>query len=206
MFNYHGQTAQFIAAVIQNMPDIPGDVMQSWIENPKGLQRVLESVLRLPSEVRVWRTIELGIGPKTVDDLRSALRDGNLRLSDWASDIFGKPAFAVATEETEVDLVKVTVAELGFKQGAKSDQIYKRAKELGLELCPAEVGPQLRLQYKDQPKGEWLLIGMEPILDSNGSPSTFSLGLDAMGLNAGYGGPDAFSRADDRWVFVRPRK
>jgi len=46
--------------------------------------------------------------------------------------------------------------------------IYAAAKERGLELCPAEVGPQLRLQYQDQ-LDEWLVIGMEPILGPDGT-------------------------------------
>ena len=151
-----------------------------------------------------WRTIKLGTGPKTGDDFRSVLRDGNLRLNNWASDILGKPAFTVATKETEVDLVKVSVAELGFEQGARRDQIFERAKELGLELCPAEVGPQLRSQYKDQPNGEWLLIGMKPIVGSDGRPRVFFVGRGV--LFSLYGKPAHVWHTDDQWVFVSPRK
>lgn len=32
---YDRQTATFLAVVGQNMPELSGDVMQGWIENPK---------------------------------------------------------------------------------------------------------------------------------------------------------------------------
>ena len=159
-------------------------------------------------EFDIWKTIKLGTGFKTADEFRRALRDGGFRISGWASDILGNPAFKVASEETEVDLIKVTVAELGFKEGVRRDQIYERAKEFGLELCPAEVGPQLRLRYKDQPNGEWILVAMEPIFASDGRPGLFFVGRPASGLWLGgrWGRPGLFWRADDQWVFCRPCK
>ena len=159
-------------------------------------------------EFDIWKTIKLGTGFKTADEFRRALRDGGFRISGWASDILGNPAFKVASEETEVDLIKVTVAELGFKEGVRRDQIYERAKEFGLELCPAEVGPQLRLRYKDQPNGEWILVAMEPIFASDGRPGLFFVGRPASGLWLGgrWGRPGLFWGADGRWVFCRPCK
>jgi len=157
---------------------------------------------------KTWKTIKLGTGPKTADEFRHLLCDGEFRLNDWASDILGNPAFKEADEETEIDLVKVTVAELDFKDGARRDQIYERAQKLGLELCPAEVGPQLRLQYQDQPNGEWVLVAMEPIFDSVGDPGIFFVGRDDSGLwlNGHWSNPDYFWIADDQWLFCRPRK
>lgn len=38
---YDRQTATFLAVVGQNMPELSGDVMQEWIENPKALQKAL---------------------------------------------------------------------------------------------------------------------------------------------------------------------
>jgi len=159
-------------------------------------------------QLKVWKTIKLGTGLKTADDFRRALKDDGFNISDWASDILGKPAFKAADEDTEVDLVKVTVAELGFKNGARHNQIYERAKELGLGLCPPEVGPQLRLQYQDQPNGEWILVAMEPIVASDGSPCVFGVGRGGSGLwlDSDWGNPDGFWYPDDRWVFCRPCK
>ncbi len=109
-----------------------------------------------------------------------------------------------AAKEIEIDLVVATVAELGFENGAKRSEIYTRAKELGLELCPPEVGPQLRLQYRDQPMNERLLIGMELIADSDGNFRMFNVEHDDGGrwLDGRHGHPDHFWRGDDRWVFL----
>ena len=168
-----------------------------------------ETVIQVAEyKFKTWKIIKLGTGLKTAEEFRRVLRDGEFRLSDWASDILGKPAFKAADEETEVDLVKVTVAELGFKKGARRNQIYERARDLGLELCPPEVGPQLRLQYQDQPNGEWILVAMEPIVDSDGDPRLFDVGRDASGLwlYSCWCAPGRFWDADDQWVFCRPCK
>lgn len=181
-----------------------GEAGPQWLAAFKRFLRKEEPWPRFP----VWKTIKLGIGPKNADDFRHALREGGFKVGDWANDILGKPAFTVATEEIEVDLVVASGAELGFKDGATREQIYIRAKELGLDLCLAEVGPQLRLQYKDQPNGEWILIAMEPITVSDGSLLVFRVecGHSELWLYGGGGDPGRFWRPASRWVFVRPRK
>ena len=83
-------------------------------------------------------------------------------------------------------------------------EICDRALELGFELCPNEIGPQLRLQYADQPKGEWLLIGMEPITVSDGHLLVFLVAHDGDGqwLHGLLGYPDYRWNAGSRFVFV----
>jgi len=173
----------------------------------KGLAEIVV-VKPVQFEFKVFKTIKLGTGLKTADDFRKALKGNRCVVSDRANDILGKPAFTAATEEIEVDLVKATVGELGFKSGARRDQIYDRARELGFKLCSPEVGPQLRLQYKDQLDDEQILIGMEPIPHSDDYSHVFiverpdsELRLDVHCVN-----PGAVWISDARWVFVRPRK
>jgi hypothetical protein len=154
----------------------------------------------------VWRTLKLGTGIKTAADFRKALKTADCNIGDWGNNILGQPAFTVADKEIEVELVIASGADLGFKGSATRADIYKRAQELGLDRCPAEVGPQLRLQYTDQPNGEWLLIAMEPIAGSDGDLVVFRVGRRGGGtrwLNGDYGGPVSVCRADDRWVFLR---
>ncbi len=45
---YDRQTAKFLAIVGENMPELSGDVMQGWIENPKSLQKALKDSLCPP--------------------------------------------------------------------------------------------------------------------------------------------------------------
>jgi len=174
-----------------------------------GVQCFLRGDLEVrPVEHKVFKTIKLGTGLKTADDFRKAIRDSGMQIGDWANEILGKPAFTAATEETEIDLVAKSVAELGFKDRATREQIYNRAKEIGLDLCPVEVGPQLRLQYKDQSNGEWLVVATEPIAGSGGGLGLFGVGRDGSGLwlHGCCGRPGTIWYAGFRFVFARPRR
>lgn len=149
------------------------------------------------SQFKVWKTIKLGTGLKTWEDFRTALTNAGYCYPLWTEDMIKQPAFTVATKETTVDLVVVSVAELGFKNRATRKSIYARAQELGLELAPAEVGLQLRLQYPDQPMYELLIIGMKPIIaPSNGGLRAFYVYRDYEGrcIIAGSAG-----RYDNDW-------
>lgn len=210
------QTAKFVARIAENLPaNLDDDVMQGWIDNPRGLQKFLRDLCP-PSEFSVWKTITLGTGLKSARDFRRALKDAGCKIDSSANDILGRPAFTVSPEETEVDLVMVTCIELGFKNSAIRADICKRAQKLGLQLVPAEVGPQLRLQYLNQPPGECLNIGMEPITcprHTYDDLCAFSVnrGRDAnrggeLWLDGEGGDPGTLYNCDDqddRWIFVR---
>lgn len=174
----------------------------------EGVQRFLSGELLVSATAKVWKTwktIKLGTGLKSAGDFRKAVKNAGMKIDDWANDILGKPALVVAGSVTEVELVIASVAELGFKDGAIRKDIYVRAQELGLDLCPPEVGPQLRLQYTDQPKGEWLVVAMEPITGSGGGLRLFDVahGGDGRWLGAGSGRPDLFWDGRNRFVFLR---
>jgi hypothetical protein len=155
----------------------------------------------------IWRTITLGTH-KSFKHLRTAFEKAGMKISDWANDLLNQPTFTLASEKREVDLINMTISELGFKESATYAQILACARELGLDLCPAEVGPQLRLEYKDQPLGEWLIVAMEPVTDSDGNPRLFGVGRVDGGqwLRGDYGGAGNFWGGGDRFVFVLPRK
>ena len=205
---YDRQTARFLAVVGENMPEVSSDIMQGWIENPKALQRTLVQAL-CPREsappsvgvMPVWRKVMAG--SESMKDISKALINNGFRMSESAVDILKK--VPVAAAETKIELVNISVRELGFDDGATHEQIYRRAAELGLDLIPAELAPQLRLLYANQTMGEWLIMGMEPIIDAAGRPRLFYLERDVDGqwLDTDSAVPTRFWYSTYRWVFSR---
>ena len=153
---------------------------------------------------RIWKTIKLGTGFKTSSDFQKALKDRNYRITYWGNNILTNSNFTVSDTEREIDLVNVSIEELGLSREKLTKKIiYNRALELGLELCPAEVGPQLRLQYPNQPKNEMLIAAMKLITISG----IFGIGSDNsnLWLFANFGAYDNIQVDIHRWLFVQSR-
>lgn len=186
------------------------DLLNSTLKVVRGTATIqvlppVEQTPPVPFEPKKWKTIKLGT-EKSAKDLKKALERGKYPIGTYAEQILKK--VVVAESETELDLVIVTPRELGFTENTRRDAIYERAQELGLQLCPNEVGPQLRLQYGDQPLNEWMVIGMEPLTDSDGDLRLFYVVhlSDGRWLHSNYGSPDDVWSLDYRFVFALPRK
>lgn len=166
------------------------------------------AAVRAGSAIKLWKTITLG-GVANSFALRNALDAAGCGIGDLAEEIIARPAFVLAKTKTEVDLVVVSIADLGFAVGSVPlRDIYSRAEKLGLALAPAEAGPALRLQYFDQPTGEFLNVGMRPIATWNGDLVIFTVanggaGLILIGQN---GSDDIKMPASSTFVFALPRE
>lgn len=169
---YIGQWSVDIFQVVRNYPNIT-HLYESFPD-----KKIFMQSLETDSEI------------DSLQAATQALKDKNMYLSNFGKDILAKTEFSQTVEKYE--LVRFTVGQLGFPKGATTDEIYTKAEELGLELCPAEVGPQLRLQNTSK---EWMLIAMKQITGRHGFPRVF--GLDRYGdqprLHASY------AKSDERW-------
>lgn len=132
--------------------------------------------------------VEMTIGGKGKTELLKDLEDRakldnseeKIYISSHARSMINNPEFVAVEKPELVHLVRLKASDLGFSRARTFNDIYMKAAELGLELCPPEVGPQLRLNYdqvfkREQPKGEWFYIGMKPVSDSDGNPDVFSV-------------------------------
>jgi hypothetical protein len=161
-------------------------------------------------ETPIWKTITVG-GSKGVNAIREALETApcHMAIADDADEILGRPAFPFIKSPVELDLVVLSVFELGFGDETSLHDIYARAEALGFELCPAEVGPALRLSYLDQPPGDFLHIAMKPVAKYSGALIDFTVakayGSVGFLLLGGDARPDMVLSGAERFVLVRPR-
>jgi hypothetical protein len=162
-------------------------------------------LVRSAAAVPVWKTITVGTFANMFA-LSNALDAAGCGIGNLAGEILARPAFTLCAIKTNVELVAVSAAELGFETDTASlADIYARAQQLGFGLAAAEVAPQLRLQYFDQPVGEFLIIGMEPIKTWNGEPVILNVANGGAGLIliAQDGSANAEISVASRFLFVR---
>lgn len=152
----------------------------------------------MTTNLKIWKTIEVGALPP--GGLLSELEKEGHYVSSWAKELIEKMPLG---KIEKVDVVKMTLAEMGFTKPARWVQILEKVKELGGDFCP-ELGPLLRLADKDQEKGSWYYIAMEPIAGSGGRPFVFYVGRFGGGgrwLHAFWVLPDDEWDLDHEFVF-----
>ncbi len=169
----------------------------------------LENIYTSFPEGKIARD-EVVIGTKDRKELLQAMETRGINVNSYAREMIESPDFMPTqarlsgiqklfrgetkpTPET-VDVVRLKVRDLGFTSYPTTTELFAKAEEFGLELCPAEVGPQYRLQHTDQPMGEWFYIGMKPVVAS-GYPRVFVLGHDDDGLWLNR----SWAKPRDRW-------
>jgi len=148
------------------MAIVPMYIIQSWIDELTPFDTWHDDFLQSEiiasrnwKEPKVFKTIKLY--PVSSNELFQQMRDANIK---WSNNVPSFPAFQISSYEREIDLVEVTIADLGFRKSAPLSEVYSRADRFGLGLCPQDVGPQLALQYPELAVGKKLCIGMKPII------------------------------------------
>ena len=173
----------------------------------EGIDRLISGEVRIVPTVKTLKTwiINLDANLKTASDFCDALKLAGMEVFERAGRLLSNQAFVVSGQKMEVELVVVSVRGLGFEGRATLRDVYYQAAEYGLSLCSPEAALQLRLQYKDQPKGRFLAIAMEPINDLHYGPTLLCLTSESEGL-----GVDAFDgdlndswESQQKFIFLR---
>lgn len=93
------------------------------------------------------------VGGLTKSQLLQKLQQNSILMNKFGERLFADDKFTISEKIYSVRTVELTVCDLGFPEGATIPRVYKKANQVGLKLCPLELGPYLRLKYLDQPEG-----------------------------------------------------
>lgn len=164
----------------------------------------------------VTRFVEIGGLTKTQHVQK--LQEHSIMMNKFAEQLFSDERFITSDKKYNLKTVELTVKDLGFPNGASITQIFKQAISLGLELCPLELGPHLRLNYLDQPEGFTgdhsknqaptgsITIASEILAEEDDFPKGFYLRrINGVLWLRGYIADDLHIwNPDDHFIFVKP--
>lgn len=97
--------------------------------------------------------VNIRYGGMDSTQLLEVLIANHIQLNASAIALFEHPNFVTSTDQSQLEVMQVSVADLGFANGATTPDIYTQAKLHGLGLCPIEFGAYYRMQYLEQPEG-----------------------------------------------------
>ncbi len=164
----------------------------------------------------VWRNMHVGGMSKS--ELTRRLNELRIAMNAYAEQLFADERFTTSDVRRTLLTAELSVAELGLPDGARLPQIFEKASELGLNLCPLELAPHLRMQYTEQADGGSLsvpgqnqapegsiTIASEPLTDDHEFPKGFYLrSIEGTLWLRGYRCDfEHVWQAEDRFVFVK---
>ena len=156
-------TVAYVGRLFPNIfKQLPQDIKHIYTTFPEG--KILIKEIEIPTE------------EKTPEQYEKELTARGFTVGDWGKDILYKADLKQGLGR-KIKIIIPTVASLGFPKGSTRQEIQNAARELGIGLkpLPPRVGPELRLQYADQPNGEYVLVDMENILGRDGHPRVFGV-------------------------------
>lgn len=167
--------------------------------------------LSISSDELIFR--EVWIGGALKEELLQKLEENQIGVNELGLKIINHQSFKTSSVKEKVQIVEMSVGDLGFLDGATTSEVYQKAQEIGLRLCPAELGPHMRLQYIDTtqpidpPKGNWQSIAMKELCLEPDFPQGFYLrrredGFWLRGYRASF---DFLWKPSDRFIFLLKR-
>jgi hypothetical protein len=128
------------------------------------------------------------IGGRTSAELLTDLDSGGIKLNEHAKTLLTSGNFKTDTTPRRVAVVVISVRDLGLPHGSGVQAILANALERSLCLCPMELAPHFRLQYRNQPEGSVghpatqqkappgsITVASEPIAAESNFPKGFYL-------------------------------
>ncbi len=191
--NWDALSSEGVQAIIDLTPEERSARFTAFLKNGASLtiMAVADGSAPVPvalPRLTAWRTFR--IGGMNKKNLLKRVRSGGVEVSSYAEGVMNNRSFTTLDAEEEIDTIVLEVRDFGYEHQPMTSELLdpsrlaewskQNAHRLpegydAIELLPAEAGPHIRDQYKDQPNGEVLWMAMERIAASGGSPGVFGV-------------------------------
>ena len=136
-----------------------------------------------------------------------ALKEKNYKTSLWVENIFESSDFNYDKIDYPINLIRISLKELGFDIHAELKNVYKKIEEKGLDLVPPQIALYSRMIYDEQPTGEWLRFAtpLDSMIDIDGIPHLPKIGK-ALGfyfIETYWAYENAIFHPHNEFVFLR---
>ncbi len=121
------------------------------------------------------KTWSVEFGSLSKNQLLLRLSQQKINLNAYATMLFMSEAFTVSAVSKRVEVVQISTEELGFADGTFYADIVQAAQLVGLEPCPLELAPYLRLVYSEQTDTALLTIASVRAFTDESYPNGFYL-------------------------------
>lgn len=121
------------------------------------------------------KTWSVEVGSLSKNQILLRLSQQKINLNAYATMLFMSEAFTVSAVSKRVNVVQVSTEELGFSDGALYADILLAAQRVGLEPCPLELAPYLRLAYSEQTDAALLTVASVRAFTDESYPNGFYL-------------------------------
>ncbi len=118
---------------------------------------------------------ELIIGGLSKEQLLQQLSETGIQFNKYANTLFEHPQFSPPSEVKKINLVKITLSDLGLNDSCSADEFSDRATMLRLKRCPLYLAAFLRLEYLNQPDGPYLTVASHKLNEDENFPNGFYL-------------------------------
>lgn len=188
---------------IQRAPQVIVNGFMSY-EHAKELAPEFFGVSGIPRNKIIYK--EVWIGGVAKEQLLQRLHKNHIHLNEQALNIINHKEFATLPSRKRLHTVEVSVKDLGFQNGAATEDIYSAAANHGLKLCPPELGPHMKLQYINlkqtlkKTDNNCQAIAIEKLTCDAGLLSGFY--FDNFSLNGYSYSANHFWNPNDRFIFI----
>ena len=125
-------------------------------------------------QVETFIQHSITIGGRNAEQLNAQLVQNNVFLNPFATTLLQDERFPIHTNRYTINIVEVTVEQLGLKDGATTATLFKEAVKFKLAACPLEAIVAIRALYNDLATSNEKTSGFAP----DGSITIASTPLD----------------------------